>query len=85
MLDTFAGLNPVLQALLAGCFTWGLTSLGAASVFLTRGINRKVLDTMLGFAAGVMVAASFWSLLAPAIAMSEDMGMPAWLPAVVGQ
>lgn len=84
MLDTFAGLNPVLQALLAGCFTWGLTSLGAASVFLTRGINRKVLDTMLGFAAGVMVAASFWSLLAPAIAMSEDMGMPAWLPAVVG-
>lgn len=84
MLDTFVGFSPVLQALLAGCFTWGVTSLGAASVFLAGGVNRKVLDTMLGFAAGVMVAASFWSLLAPAIAMSEDMGVPGWMPAVIG-
>lgn len=84
MLDAFGGLSPVVQALLAGCFTWGVTSLGASAVFLTRSINRKVLDTMLGFAAGVMIAASYWSLLAPAIAMSEDLGVVPWLPALIG-
>lgn len=65
-------------------FTWGVTALGAGLVFFFKTINRKVLDGMLGFAAGVMVAASFWSLLAPAIEMAEVLGLPPWLPAVVG-
>ncbi len=76
--------NPIIQALFATLFTWGVTALGAAGVFLTRTINKRLLDTMLGFASGVMIAASFWSLLAPAIALSEEMGAPGWLPAVVG-
>jgi ZIP family zinc transporter len=77
-------LPPVVQALLAALFTWGLTALGAAGVFLAREISRRTLDCMLGFAAGVMVAASYWSLLAPAIEMSEGRAVPAWVPAVVG-
>jgi ZIP family zinc transporter len=82
--EFFQTLNPVLQALLAACFTWGVTALGAASVFLTRAVNRRLLDGMLGFAAGVMLAASFWSLLAPAIAMSEGGRIPDWMPAAIG-
>lgn len=77
-------LNPIVQALLATLFTWGVTALGAAGVFFAKEINRKVLDTMLGFAAGVMIAASFWSLLAPAIEMAESMPIPSWMPATVG-
>lgn len=80
----FESLHPVAQALLATCFTWGMTALGAASVFLAREMSRAMLDAMLGFAAGVMIAASFWSLLSPAIAMSEGGPVPAWIPAVVG-
>ncbi|WP_166823284.1 ZIP family metal transporter [Thalassoroseus pseudoceratinae] len=77
--------HPVWQALLAGCFTWGVTAVGASLVFTTRTVNRKFLDAMLGFAAGVMIAASFWSLLAPAIEVSqESTSIPAWLPAVIG-
>jgi zinc transporter, ZIP family len=77
-------LHPVVQALLATGFTWALTALGAASVFTARDISRKALDGMLGFAGGVMIAASYWSLLAPAIEMSEGKNLPAWVPAVVG-
>ena len=77
-------LNPIFQAFLATCFTWGLTALGASTVFLTRTVNRQLLDGMLGFAAGVMIAASFWSLLAPAIEMSEAQGMISWLPPAIG-
>jgi ZIP family zinc transporter len=84
IVETFLGFSPILQALFATLFTWGLTALGAAGVFLAKDINRKVLDVMLGFAAGVMIAASFWSLLAPAIEMSEGQGVPSWLPAVIG-
>ncbi|KPJ87308.1 MAG: dihydroorotate dehydrogenase [Spirochaetes bacterium DG_61] len=84
MLEQLAGLHPVLQALLGTLFTWFLTACGAAAVFVTKKINRKVLDTMLGFAAGVMIAASFWSLLAPAIEMAEGKALPAYVPAVVG-
>jgi zinc transporter, ZIP family len=83
-MSTFAALNPILQALIATLFTWGMTALGAATVFLTKNVSRRLLDAMLGFAAGVMIAASFWSLLAPAIAMSEGTGVPGWIPAVVG-
>jgi ZIP family zinc transporter len=80
----FVELNPIMQALLATLFTWGVTALGAALVFPVKVLDRKVMDGMLGFAAGVMIAASYWSLLAPAIEMSEDGPIPAWVPATVG-
>jgi ZIP family zinc transporter len=80
----FMQLPPIQQALLATCFTWGMTALGAAAVFLTREMKRSALDAMLGFAAGVMIAASFWSLLSPAISMSAALPVPVWLPALVG-
>ena len=85
MVEGFSRLHPILQALIATCFTWGVTALGASIVFGFKKINKKVLDGMLGFAAGVMIAASYWSLLAPAIEMTEQMGeVPAWVPALVG-
>lgn len=80
----FLDSNPVLQAFLATTFTWGVTALGAAVVFVFNTVNRKLLDAMLGFAAGIMIAASFWSLLAPAIAMTEAAGKTPWIPAVIG-
>ncbi len=84
MTDWLSGLNPVVQGLLGTLFTWAMTATGAAGVFLTRTVSRKIMDGMLGFAAGVMIAASYWSLLAPAIEMSEGGLLPAWVPAVVG-
>lgn len=84
MVAWFTELNPVAQALVATLFTWCVTALGAAFVFFFKSINRKVLDGMLGFAAGVMIAASYWSLLAPAIEMAEEGSLPAWVPATVG-
>ena len=84
-MEWFTSLSPILQALLGTCFTWGVTALGASLVFFFKTINRKVLDGMLGFAAGVMIAASYWSLLAPAIKMAEEAGgVPAWVPAATG-
>jgi ZIP family zinc transporter len=76
--------NPVLLALAATLFTWFLTALGASMVFFFKTINKKILNSMLGFAAGVMIAASFWSLLKPAIEMAEENGSIPWVPAVVG-
>ena len=84
VVNWFTGLHPVMQALIATCFTWLMTALGAAVVFPVKNLSRRTLDGMLGFAAGVMIAASYWSLLAPAIEMSEGMGVPTWVPAVVG-
>jgi ZIP family zinc transporter len=83
-LSFLENLNPLLQAFLATCFTWGLTALGAGFVFLTKGVSQQLLDGMLGFAAGVMVAASYWSLLAPAIEMAEGQGVPEWIPPAIG-
>lgn len=83
-MDWFTSLDPVFQALLATLFTWFVTALGAATVFIFKTINKKVLNGMLGFAAGVMIAASFWSLLDPAIEMAEEAGQIAWIPAVIG-
>ena len=83
-IDFFLGLSPVLQAFIATLFTWFMTALGSGLVFFFRTINRKVLDAMLGFAAGVMIAASYWSLLAPAIEMAEESSLPAWVPATSG-
>jgi len=73
-----------MQALFATLFTWSITAAGAALVFFTRAVNRKVMDLMLGFAAGVMIAASFWSLLAPGIEMAGSLGFTPWLTAVIG-
>jgi len=84
MLSTFANLHPVAQALVATLFTWGLTALGASLIFFINTMNRKILDGMLAFTGGVMIAASFWSLLAPAIEMSENGPTPVWVPAAVG-
>ena len=84
MIQWFSQFHPVTQALFATLFTWGVTALGAAVVFLFKSINKKILNGMLGFASGVMIAASYWSLLAPAIEMSEASGGIAWVPAVVG-
>ncbi len=80
----FSGLSPVLQALLATLFTYLVTALGASVVFFFKTMNKKLLDVMMGFAAGVMIAASFWSLLSPAIELSIELGNNAWLTAAVG-
>ena len=83
-LDFLLEYNPVLLALFATLFTWGVTALGASMVFFFKSINKKILNSMLGFAAGVMIAASFWSLLKPAIEMAEENGSVSWIPALVG-
>ncbi|MBM7648246.1 ZIP family zinc transporter [Bacillus ectoiniformans] len=83
-MDWFSGLNPAVQALSGGMLTWGLTALGASVVFFFRTINKTVMNMMLGFAAGVMIAASFWSLLAPAIDFSEQNGQIPWLAPAIG-
>ena len=80
----FESQSPVLQALIGGIGTWGVTAAGAAGVVFLRQVNQRLLDVMLGFAAGVMLAASFWSLLSPAIELAESLGVPSWLPAAVG-
>ncbi len=80
----FQDLSPLLQSLLAGCFTWFVTALGASVAFVTRTVNRQLLDAMMGFAAGVMIAASFWSLLVPAIDMAEAQDLAGWVPAAIG-
>lgn len=81
------GYSPVTQALLGTLFTWGLTAAGAALVFVFNSRQKRILDGSLGFAAGVMLAASYWSLLAPAIDMAEDSGKYgdfAFVPVAVG-
>jgi ZIP family zinc transporter len=84
MVEWFTNLSPVMQALAATTFTWFVTALGASTVFFFKSVDRTLLDGMLGFAAGVMIAASFWSLLAPAIEMAESGPFPPWVPAAVG-
>lgn len=89
MLDFLQGFNPIIQALFATLFTWGVTALGAAGVFFHKKVSKNLLDSMMGFAAGVMIAASYWSLLAPSIAMSEELAlrgsmMPKWAPPAIG-
>jgi zinc transporter, ZIP family len=85
LINLIAPLHPALQAFLATLFTWGVTALGSALVFFFKTIHQRVLDAMMGFAAGVMIAASFWSLLAPAIELSASVSrLPAWAPALIG-
>ncbi|HSQ36791.1 MAG TPA: ZIP family metal transporter [Acidimicrobiia bacterium] len=83
-MDWFEAQPPVIQALLGGAVTWAVTAAGAAGVVFLRRINQRLLDVMLGFAAGVMLAASFWSLLAPAIELAGSLSIPSWLPAASG-
>lgn len=80
----FTGLSSITQAFLATLFTWGMTALGASLVFGAKNLPEKFLNAMLGFAGGVMIAASFWSLLAPAIDLSEGGPLPRWLPPLIG-
>ncbi len=85
MFDYFLSLHPIMQAFIAGLFTWGCTIFGSSFVYFFKTVNRKLLDMMMGFAGGVMIAASFWSLLAPALEYAEaDYGSLAWLPAAIG-
>ncbi len=84
MISFISQYNPIIQALIGTLFTWGVTALGAGLVFLTKEVSRNLLNGMLGFASGVMIAASFFSLLLPAIEMSHNMNVPVWLPAVAG-
>ncbi|MGN1301946.1 MAG: ZIP family metal transporter [Clostridia bacterium] len=80
----FENLNPVIQTLIATIFTWGITALGALLVCFFKEMNRKVLDTVLGFSAGVMIAASFWSLIVPALELSHELGYIEWLLPAIG-
>ena len=84
MVSFFLKLSPVIQALIGTLFTLGVTAVGAAVVFFFKSINRKILNAMLGFAAGVMIAASFWSLLNPAIILSEELGQIPWIVVSIG-
>lgn len=83
-IESLLTINPVLLALYGTLFTWSVTAAGSAMVFFFKTINQKILNAMLGFASGVMIAASYWSLLAPAIEMTEASGGIKWLPPVVG-
>ncbi len=84
MIDKLLDINPVILALFATLFTWGVTALGASLVFFFKKVNRNVMDAMLGFAAGVMIAASFWSLLAPGISLAEELGKNSALVSLIG-
>ena len=84
IIDYFSSIDPILAAFYATMFTWFLTALGSSFVFFFKNMNRIVLDGMLGFTGGVMIAASFWSLLSPAIEMSEGEGFVKVIPAAVG-
>jgi zinc transporter, ZIP family len=83
LLERFAGWDPIVQAFVAGLFTWAITALGAALVLVTP-VSERLLDAMLGFAAGVMISASCWSLLVPSVELAEALGYPGWLPATTG-
>jgi len=84
MIEFFAQRSPIIQALMGTLFTWGMTAMGAGVIFFSKDVSRKLLNGFLGFASGVMIAASYWSLLAPAIELSENMAVPSWFPATAG-
>lgn len=84
MINWFINLNSIIQAFIATLFTWSVTALGASLVFFFKKINKTIMDGMLGFAAGVMIAASFWSLLSPGIELASSLGLNAWLITFLG-
>lgn len=84
MFSFFLDLSPVIQALIATIFTWAVTMLGASIVFFFKEVKKGIMDALLGFSAGVMIAASFWSLLSPAIELADSMNMISWLVVFLG-
>ena len=84
MFDFLLNLNPILQAFIATLFTFFITCLGSSLVFLFKKTNKNLMDAMLGFAGGIMMAASFWSLLNPAISLAEELNMIVWLIVLLG-
>lgn len=84
MISFFIELNPSIQALIAGIFTFIITAFGAASVFLFKKFNKTLLDASLSLSAGVMIAASFFSLILPAIDMSENLGLTPIMVLLIG-
>lgn len=84
MVKNIENISPIMLAFLATLFTWGVTALGSSVVFFFKKINKTVMDGMLGFAAGVMIAASFWSLLSPAIEMAQNLNLNTWLITFLG-
>ena len=84
MIDYFSNINYPIQALLATLFTWFVTLLGSSIVFFIKKVNKSFMDAMLGFAAGVMIAASFFSLLSPAIEMANNLGLVSWIVCLLG-
>ena len=83
-MNFFCNLDFTMQALVAGLFTWSITALGAGVVFFFKHIKKSIMDAMLGFAAGVMIAATFWSLLSPAIEMANNLKLISWLVVFIG-
>ena len=83
-MDFFINLNPVIQAFIATLFTWLITLLGAAIIFFFKKINKSFMDGMLGFAAGIMISASFFSLLSPAIEMANSLKLNVWFVISIG-
>jgi zinc transporter, ZIP family len=84
MLNFFIELSSVGQALIASLFTWSITTLGASIVFFFKEVRKGIMDALLGFSAGVMISASFWSLLSPSIEMASNLKMTPWLVAFIG-
>jgi ZIP family zinc transporter len=84
MIEFFEHFNPVVQSLIATTFTWLMTAFGAAMVFFAKNLNQKLFDSMLGFAGGIMISVSYFSLLAPAIDMSKGAALPSWFPVTLG-
>ena len=84
MVEFISRFSPIIQALMGTLFTWGVTALGSSLIFVFKNVSKNLLNGLLGFASGVMIAASYWSLLAPAIELSQDLAVPSWLPAVSG-
>lgn len=84
MIEFFSNINPILAAFIGTMFTYSMTAVGSGLVFLFKNMNQSFMNGMLGFSAGVMIAASFWSLLNPGIELAEEIGMIPWVPAVIG-
>lgn len=84
MINYFLNLTPIYQALIAGCFTFLVTSLGAAVVFVFKSVNKNIMDSMLAISAGIMLSASFFSLLNPAVEIAEELNLTVWLVVFIG-
>ncbi len=84
MVSFFSNFSYPIQAFLAALFTFFVTTLGASIVIFFKKINNRILNSMLALAAGIMLAATFWSLLSPGIEMAENLNMMPWLTALIG-